>query len=158
MLLLLPPSSVTIDTRHNLLELARFLTELSVIDYYFVIHHPSTVALAALLNAVDEIPGASQEIARDLLWELNEVSGLQTEGEELTACRSRLRLLYAQGGYSHPSAAATDSRTETESPVCVSFGCTPYHSAPTAPDRSLAAAKTTSEIGHPSLATTELRG
>lgn len=125
LLLLLPQTSLSADARHDLLELARFLTELSVIDYYFVIHHSSTIALAALLNAVDEVPSASEVTADLLLASLQKVSRFPAPGEELAACRSRLRLLYAQGGYSHPT-TTPETRPETVSPVCVSYGCTPY--------------------------------
>jgi hypothetical protein len=125
MLLLLPQVSLSVDTRHDLLELARFLTELSVIDYYFVIHHSSTIALAALLNAIEELPGASQDLTKLLLAEVGKAAGFQTSSEELSACRDRLRLLYAQGGYSHPG-SSPEPRPETVSPVCVSYGCAPY--------------------------------
>jgi Cyclin, C-terminal domain len=62
-LYLLPCTSVTLDDRHAILELARFLTELSVIDYFFVIHKPSVVAFAAILNAMEDVPGARSAIS-----------------------------------------------------------------------------------------------
>jgi hypothetical protein len=113
------------ETRHDLLELARFLTELTAMDYYFVNHRSSTIALAALLIAMDEISGASKDTANLLLDELEKLSRFQGISEELTACRGRLRLLYAQGGYSRPS-VSNNARPETVSPVCVSHGCSPY--------------------------------
>ena len=129
MLLLLPQLSISIETRHDLLELSRFMTELSVVDYYFVVHRTSTIALAALLNAMDEVPGASNATATLLLAEMERVFGFDGPSEELAVCRSRLRLLYAQGGYSLPTATPTESRPETVSPVCVSYGCSPYSHA-----------------------------
>ena len=88
MLLLLPQLSISIETRHDLLELSRFMTELSVVDYYFVIHRTSSIALAALLNAMDEVPGASNATATLLIGELEKVSGFEGPSEELAVCRS----------------------------------------------------------------------
>jgi hypothetical protein len=109
------------DTRHDILELARFLSELSVIDYFFVVHRPSVVAMAALLNSMEDIPGAMNATG-DFLREVKRVSSLDTKSRDVLDCRKRLRLLYAQGGYSRPTASAA-SRDETFSPVCVSYGC-----------------------------------
>jgi hypothetical protein len=125
---------MSVETRHNLLELARFLTELSVVDYYFVIHRPSTIALAAVLNAMDELPGCCMYSWDCLLAQLGKVTRLQDSSDELVACRERLRLLYIQGGYSHPS-APTDARPETVSPVCVSYGFDRYSATEAAIDQ-----------------------
>jgi hypothetical protein len=112
------------NDRHAILELARFLTELSVIDYFFVIHKPSVVALASLLNAMEDIPGAAPAIpAFTIAVEQN--TPLDPSQPEVLECRNRLRLLYAQGGYSHPTPERTDPRDESISPVCVSYGCQP---------------------------------
>ena len=109
------------DARHDILELARFLTELSIIDYYFVSKNASSVALASLLNAMDEIPEVPEEAIRDFAKELQRVPGLNMESPEVLDCRERLRLLYAQGGYSRPE-VQTETRNEAISPVCVSYG------------------------------------
>ena len=42
---------------------------------------------------------------------------------DVPECRNRLRLLYAQGGYSRPTPERADPRGESISPVCVSYGC-----------------------------------
>lgn len=124
-LFLLPYASVSMDVRHDILELARFLTELSVIDYYFVVHRPSLVALAALLNAMDTVPGVTSKARLELLQELGRVKGLDPSHAQVEECRNRLRLLYAQGGYSRPDemSRSGENRTETVSPVCVTYGC-----------------------------------
>ena len=109
------------DTRHEILELARFLTELSVIDYFFVVHRPSVVATAALLNSVENVPGASSAIG-DFAKEIKRVPSLDPSSPDVHECRERLRLLYAQGGYARP-AATNATRDEAISPVCVSYGC-----------------------------------
>ena len=127
-LFLLPYTSVTMDARHDILELSRFLAELSVIDYFFVMHRPSVVALATLLNALDLVPGVSEAARQDFQRELQHIPGLDLGsleiGSEVEACRNRLHLLYAQGGYSRPeTAGGEEPRTETISPVCVSYSC-----------------------------------
>jgi Cyclin, C-terminal domain len=112
------------DDRHAILELARFLTELSVIDYFFVIHKPSVVALASLLNAMEDIPGAKPAIAI-FCSEVKKNTPLDPSHDDVVECRNRLRLLYAQGGYANPASEQTDPRNESVSPVCVSYGCQP---------------------------------
>lgn len=124
LLFLLPLKSVSMNVRHDVLELARFLTELSVIDYFFVVHRPSVVAYAALLNAMEDIPCAGAAIS-DLVAEVHSITHLRFESEELRDCRSRLRLLYAQGAYSRPTLLTAGSRSNSGSPVCVSYGCQP---------------------------------
>jgi hypothetical protein len=111
------------EARHDLLELARFLTELSVIDYFFVIHKQSSVGLASLLFAMDEIPSLTDQVREEFLLEIGKVALLDHGSSQVQDCRDRLRLLYAQGGYGR--AAAAETRTETVSPVCVSYGCVP---------------------------------
>ena len=119
-MVLLPHPEVKINDRHSILELARFLTELSVIDYFFVLHKPSVVAFAALLTSMEEIPGARDGIPTFC----NEVlmsTTLDSSSEEVSDCRKRLRLLYAQGGYANPG-TAQDNRSDSISPVSVAYG------------------------------------
>jgi hypothetical protein len=116
------------DARHDVLELSRFLTELSVIDYYFVVHRPSSVALAALLNAMEGVPGVSQAAINGLVGEMNKIAKLDVSAPDVLECRDRLRLLYSQGGYSPPE-PRSETRTEMISPVCVSYGCNGYPQA-----------------------------
>jgi hypothetical protein len=110
------------DTRHNILELARFLTELSVIDYFFVAHPPSVVAAAAILNSMEDIPSAVNAVG-EFSQELQTVLSIDTTSDNVVACRTRLRLLYAKGGYARPIVSASSKRDDTISPVCVSYGC-----------------------------------
>lgn len=121
-LYLLPGTAVTMDDRHAVLELARFLTELSVIDYFFVIHKPSAVALAAILNAMENVPGAKPAISI-FCAEVGKNTPLDPTEATVFECRNRMRLLYAQGGYAYAATERSDLRTETVSPVCVSYGC-----------------------------------
>jgi Cyclin, C-terminal domain len=124
MLYLLPCSAVSMDDRHAILELARFLTELSVIDYFFVIHKPSVVALAAILNAMEDISTANLAIPT-FCNEIKKSTPLDPSDSDVFDCCTRLRLLYAQGGYAHACTERTEFRSETVSPVCVSYGCQP---------------------------------
>jgi hypothetical protein len=122
MLFLIPYGSISMDTRHEILELARFLTELSVIDYFFVVHRPSALAMAALLNSMEDIPGAVN-VVEEFTRELKRALLLDATAENVIDCRKRLRLLYAKGGYSRPISAPDVKRDDAISPVCVSYGC-----------------------------------
>lgn len=55
---------IDIDTSrwNDLLDDVRFQTEFAVADYYFTTHWPSTVAMAAILNSVDELLGQDREL------------------------------------------------------------------------------------------------
>lgn len=119
----MPFSAVTANVRTDILELARFLTELSVIDYFFVTQRPSHVAIAALMNGLDGIP-EDPLIASQFSDEIEKVFSINTTCVEIVECRNRLRLLYAQGGYSRHSVSSAETRGDTISPVCVSYGCT----------------------------------
>jgi Cyclin, C-terminal domain len=120
---LLPYGLMSVNVRHATMELARFLTELSVIDYYFVIHKPSVVAFAALLNAMEEIPAARSSVP-SFCSEILKTTSIKPASDDVLECRNRLRLLYIQGGYSTPAESA-EARDESVSPVCVTYGCTP---------------------------------
>jgi Cyclin, C-terminal domain len=122
-LFLLPTSLLAMDVRYEILELARFLTELSVIDYYFVVHRPSDVALAALLIASEAVNGSSEATSIGLGTELRRIRGGSDPNKpEVLDCRTRLQILYSHGDYSRPDVVPNDeSRDETVSPVCVSF-------------------------------------
>lgn len=119
-LFLMPYTSISMDARHDILELTRFLTELSVIDYYFVGKKASSIALAALFNSMDEIAEVSKQAKEDFANELSRVDALNPASLEVLDCRERLRQLYAQGGYNRPE-TRTGTRNEAVSPVCVSY-------------------------------------
>lgn len=114
---MLPPNS-NLDHRQDISELARFFTELSVIDYYFVTRRTSSVALAGLLNAMEIL--RLDEYAPQLLNQLTLLDGFDPFDAEILECRQRLHELYAQGGYAKPIAPPAEPRTDTVSPVCVS--------------------------------------
>jgi len=117
------------NARQDILELARFLTELSVIDYFFVVYRPSVVAIAALMNSLDIIPQVSKTALRDLEVEFERMTGLDPSRPEVSECRDRLHVLYEQGGYTRPEILLqteeillNEERDDTVSPVCVTQG------------------------------------
>jgi hypothetical protein len=111
------------DVRYDILELSRFLTELSVVDYYFVGQKQSTVALAALFNAMEAMPSVSESAIDDLTRELTRIPNLDPNHEDVWESRTQLRVLYAQGGYERPETLSNiETRNDVVSPVCVSYG------------------------------------
>lgn len=123
LLFLLPSNNcLSTDDRHAILEFARFLTELSVIDYFFVPYKPSVVAFGALLNAMDDIPPA-RAFKADFCASVKASSPLDPTSDNVNECCKRLRLLYVQGGYA--ANGLVDPRSDNNSPVCVSYGCEP---------------------------------
>lgn len=135
----------SLNARQEVTELSRFLTELSVCDYFFVTQHPSTVAIASLLIAVevvgqDEYDPSLIQIFLQRLYHETRLNGYSPEVQE---CKARLRSTYEEGGFSKPvheipcDAAMQDSSNRDEdeetvkeddsdslnyipSPVCVS--------------------------------------
>ena len=76
--------------------LATFFTELSICDYYFTTQFPSTVAVAAILNAMEifnlnEIPTISQD---ELLERISLVIDTHHRSQELIEARRRLWFVY----------------------------------------------------------------
>jgi Cyclin, C-terminal domain/Cyclin, N-terminal domain len=97
-------------------DLASFLVELSVLDYYFVSVRPSTVALAALFNAMDEDPRLAAVMGNPFLQRTyyHGYEGLIVAGEEeaLHMARQRLASLYNNAG-----GTSNDILTEPGSPT-----------------------------------------
>ena len=88
--------------RHDTKELARFLTELSVCDYWFVTKKPSSIALASLINAL-ELQGEPKVPRNYKIMMLQQLGGCGSGiiyDEEVIACHERLRDMYIAGGYS----------------------------------------------------------
>ncbi|CAB9516341.1 diatom-specific cyclin [Seminavis robusta] len=97
-------------------DLASFLVELSVLDYYFINFRPSTLALAALFNAMDEDPNATASTNPLLLKSHTFYHGyerliLPGEEQAVHMARQRLASLYGNAGSTEDSdddAAAVD--------------------------------------------------
>ena len=132
-LLLLPSTGVNSDILYDVLELSRFLTELSVIDYFFVSHRPSKVALAALANAMEDIasvPVDAQIQFAEILRSQYDIDVVSSSS--ILECRRRLRALCALQGNlaatngSSLSSPSSDQHGLGASPVCVSYGVSVY--------------------------------
>lgn len=95
------------------------MTELSVVDYFFVGHRPSAIAMAALLNAMDTIPRVAPSVKEDLLTELRAIPPMFLLEDEVEDCRQRLSRLYGDGGHNWPNPDEVE-RKDVVSPTCVS--------------------------------------
>ena len=89
-------------------DLAKFLLELSVMDYFFVPYKESEVAMAALLNTLDFFPHGADLVRFEGFqqFDLN-LSNIQ-------ACRERLTLVYVQSNSQMPSVVVDDGDKEDE--------------------------------------------
>lgn len=111
-----------LTVRHEILEHTRFLSELSVIDYFFVTKRASSVGFAALLNAIDSNSNFPFGHRVEFLKQVERLDDFDPNDIEIGECRDRLRELYIQGGYAPPSTmsyAEMAQRQETVSPVSV---------------------------------------
>ena len=77
---------------HEVHDLAQFMVELSVMDYYFVSYKASEVAIASLLNAMERLsPESTNQIRFPFQSEF-----LDIHSSRVQACRERLALIYTQ--------------------------------------------------------------
>lgn len=100
-LMRLVSSEITPRVRHDVNELARFLAELSVCDYWFVTRKRSSIALAAIVNSL-ELQGVAKVKPCLKIEFLNCVVKLGIDiasDEETIECYERLREMYIIGGY-----------------------------------------------------------
>lgn len=75
---------------HELHDLAQFMIELSVMDYFFVSYKPSEIAMAALLNSMDRLGKQAPQ------FKLFVSRFMEIHSTAIIACRERLSLIYAQ--------------------------------------------------------------
>lgn len=105
--------------RHDIGELSRFLIELSVCDYWFVAKKPSSVALAAVINAI-ELQGSRRVDPRhkvDFLHRVVDVGVDIADDPEIIECYERLREMYDAGGYTPDLGSDAGVRTVTPTGV-----------------------------------------
>lgn len=105
-LLRLVPGEVPSRAREDAHEMALFMTELSVCDYWFVAQKPSAIALAAVLNALElQVQGPRRlapECTAAFLRRAADVGMDAATDAEIVACGARLRETYnVAGGYAH---------------------------------------------------------
>lgn len=86
------------DVKHDVIESARFYMELAVLDYKSVQHRSSRIALAALLNAMDQERSAvtpnSCTFVQDRQYNFLLSLIAPSERETVDHCRSRLNDLF----------------------------------------------------------------
>jgi lipoyl(octanoyl) transferase len=91
--------------RHDVGNLAIFLTELSVYDYYFVTRKSSSIAIACIVNAI-ELMGPKKIEPKYKVHFLHNIVriGLDiADDDEIIECYERLREMYIEGGYTPTS-------------------------------------------------------
>lgn len=104
------PSSFPSETDlHEISELSRFFTELSVCDYYYVTQNPSAIGYASLLNAIDVVGEQHEEEGEKKFFSefkqqfSNKVysqTGLYAMNKDIMNCRARLQATFIRGGFS----------------------------------------------------------
>ena len=85
----------------DIMEITRFMTEISVCDYFFVPKKESTVALAAILSAFDVIgPTVVREEDRVFFVDtVRRLAGLEPYTPEVSACMDRLKASFEHSGF-----------------------------------------------------------
>ena len=91
--LLLKPTACEPAVWHDMMEVAKFLTELAVIDYHFAPLKPSSVGLAALMTAMEGV--AEDRLAmvdkQNFATNVYHVAQVSPNDPEVMDCRARLR-------------------------------------------------------------------
>jgi hypothetical protein len=99
--------------------ITKFLTELSVVDYYFAPIKASSLGLAAILTAMEGISNGHLDMAEKQAFAINvyRVAKISPNDPEVMACRERLRKMFYQGGFFEqliPDEAALIAQEERE--------------------------------------------
>lgn len=99
--MVLEPTACEPDVVHNIMVITKFLTELSVVDYYFAPLKASSLGLAAILTAMEGISNGHLGMAEKQAFAINvyRVAKSSPNDPEVMACRGRLRKLFYEGGY-----------------------------------------------------------
>ena len=130
---------------HEIKDIARFLTELSVCDYFYAPRNSSSVGMASLLIAIETVNGHGStpifpnEFMIHFVQMLEQETSLNALSQEVQDCRERLSRTFVQSGFyrehqqttpfsSLSPGIVTDDETLTPgtvstitpSPVCVS--------------------------------------
>ncbi len=113
--------------RIDVFELARFLSELSVCDYFFVTKNVSSIGLACILTAFEGIPHSSmpRKYRQEFVNDVYNVSKVNCTIEEVHACRLRLRNIYERGNYGRGKTSGSFSQERGsggQSPNIISGG------------------------------------
>jgi lipoyl(octanoyl) transferase len=124
-IIMMLPQTASTQTRHETYEMSRYLAELSVCDPFFVEQDKSTVALATILNVLEDdissadLPRRSREdflnyVTRNFTWFAENVS-------RVNDCRDRLRHLKWEQE-ERPNGNTDDKRSSSPTSVLNSKG------------------------------------
>mmetsp|Transcript_8990 Transcript_8990/g.10415 ORF Transcript_8990/g.10415 Transcript_8990/m.10415 type:complete len:299 (-) Transcript_8990:153-1049(-) len=126
------PEEIHDSTKYSILENARYLTELSVFDPYFIEHHASTVAFSAILSVLDDELKAGHAIPyrvyETYVLAVEEKVQINSSSPAILAARQRLQQTLVQQrdeeAYYSDSSNHDSKRTRIESPastICKHF-------------------------------------
>lgn len=113
-----------VQRKSEILEITRFLTEITVCDYFFVSKKLSTVALAALYSAFDIIGTSciSEADKNYFKCEVRRLTTLESVTDDVLACVARMKHSFQQSGFTLSTFDSQKGRSEdggNTSPVCV---------------------------------------
>lgn len=100
-LMSLVSGDISESIRHDVMKNARFMTELSVCEYWFVSKKPSSIALASLVNAI-ELQGPhriSDIYKKDFLRRVVQIGIDIVNDKDFLDCYERLSEIYTEGGF-----------------------------------------------------------
>lgn len=124
--LLLPHGCCSPHVRHGMEEAAKFMIELSVFRYDLVTVRKSSIGLAAILIALEDVDEFRLTAAarQQFLDCVRHYAGLDPESSEVCFCRGVLKELYVERDPEpEPEELADPTRDSTVSPVSVAaFG------------------------------------
>lgn len=88
----------------DIVELSRFMSELSVCDYFFVTKKPTLIALACVLTSFEGISHdrLHRKHRQKFVNEVYRITKVNCTIEEVHECRIRLRDVYQRGNYHKP--------------------------------------------------------
>jgi len=121
-------SSVALEIK----EVARFLTELSVCDYYFTTCKPSSIGLGALLTAFNSFDDATLplRVRQRFLDLVHRTEVIDPSAQEVLKCKDRLSETYLQdSGYHQQQSEAVSNDGGRYSPDCVADMETSHHTS-----------------------------
>mmetsp|Transcript_677 Transcript_677/g.883 ORF Transcript_677/g.883 Transcript_677/m.883 type:complete len:340 (+) Transcript_677:104-1123(+) len=108
-------SSFTESTSHalnDIHDMARYLTELAVCDYFFVTTKPSSIALASIKYALELTNNEVDPSDKDRFTSIVAQVALDVSDEEVIQCYTRLCAMYRQNRMVDEEAEADDDEVE----------------------------------------------
>ncbi len=111
------PPEVGMPIRNEIFELARYLSELSVCDPFFIEHDASTIAFAAILNVLEEDVGydcVSHSSREKFLRDLQTHLSLQRGKSTVRLARDRLQTMLAASVTLHGDNKENGPRTSLD--------------------------------------------